>query len=138
MTIPFDIVGFDLDGTLLDTSRDLGVALNHALGTIGRPAVPYEQVRSLIGGGSGLMLHRALALTGGEEGIDFEALRLVLVRFYGANIAHHTALFPGGAEMLNQLEALGAKLAVVTNKPHHLAVRLFDELGLSRRFATII
>lgn len=138
MTIPFDIVGFDLDGTLLDTSRDLGVALNHALGTIGRPAVPYEQVRCLIGGGSGLMLHRALALTGGEEGIDFEALRLVLVQYYGANIAHHTALFPGGVEMLGQLEALGAKLAVVTNKPHHLAVRLFDELGLSRRFATII
>ncbi|MBX9645260.1 MAG: hypothetical protein K2W91_14325 [Novosphingobium sp.] len=52
MTIPFDIVGFDLDGTLLDTSRDLGVALNHALGTIGRPEVPYEEVRNLIGGGT--------------------------------------------------------------------------------------
>lgn len=138
MTIPFDIVGFDLDGTLLDTSRDLGVALNHALGTIGRPVVPQEQVCGLIGGGSGLMLRRALALTGGEEGVDFEALRLVLVGFYGANIARHTALFPGAAEMLDRLDSLGVKLAVVTNKPHHLAVRLFDALGLSQRFATII
>lgn len=138
MTIPFDIVGFDLDGTLLDTSRDLGVALNHALGTIGRPAIPDEEVRSLIGGGSGLMLRRALALTGGDEGLDFEALRQVLVRFYGANIAHHTALFPGGEAMLDELAAAGVKLAVVTNKPHALAVKLFDELGLSARFASII
>lgn len=138
MTVPFDIVGFDLDGTLLDTSRDLGVALNHALGTIGRPEVPYAQVRSLIGGGSGLMLRRALALTGGEEGIDFEGLRQELVRFYGENIAHHTALFPGGEAMLDELADLGVKLAVVTNKPQHLAVRLFDRLGLSRRFASVI
>lgn len=138
MTIPFDIVGFDLDGTLLDTSRDLGTALNHALTSIGRPEVPYEQVRNLIGGGSGLMLRRALALTGGDDGIDFEALRQVLVRFYGENIAHHTALFPGGEAMLDELAAAGVKVAVVTNKPHALAVRLFDELGLSPRFASVI
>ena len=138
MTIPFDIVGFDLDGTLLDTSRDLGNALNHALGTIGRPEVPYEQVRNLIGGGSGLMLRRALALTGGEDGIEFEPLRQVLVRYYGDHIAHHTRLFPGGDKMLDELAASGVKLAVVTNKPHALAVRLFDELGLSPRFASVI
>jgi phosphoglycolate phosphatase len=138
MTIPFDIVGFDLDGTLLDTSRDLGVALNHALSTIGRPEVPYDQVQGLIGGGSGLMLRRALALTGGDEGIDFEALRQVLVGFYGQNIADHTALFPGGAEMMDELASMGVKLAIVTNKPHGLAVKLFDELGLSPRFASII
>jgi len=138
MTIPFDIVGFDLDGTLLDTSRDLGVALNHALSTIGRPAVPYDQVRDLIGGGSGLMLRKALALTGGDRGIEFEALRQVLVGYYGQNIAHHTALFPGGEAMLDELAEMGVKLAVVTNKPHALAVRLFAELGLSQRFASII
>lgn len=138
MTIPFDIVGFDLDGTLLDTSRDLGVALNHALTTIGRPEVPYEQVRNLIGGGSGLMLRRALALTGGDEGIEFEDLRQELVRFYGQNIAQHTALFPGGEAMLDELAVMGVKVAVVTNKPHALAVRLFDELGLSPRFASVI
>ncbi|HOB13629.1 MAG TPA: HAD-IA family hydrolase [Novosphingobium sp.] len=138
MTIPFDIVGFDLDGTLLDTAGDLGVALNFALSTIGRPPVPEAEVRNLIGGGSGLMLRRALALTGGEDGIDFEALRLVLVRHYGQNIANHTALYPGGAEMLDELAAAGSRIAVVTNKPEHLAVRLFDALGLSPRFAVVI
>lgn len=136
--IPFDIVGFDLDGTLLDTSRDLGAALNHALGTIGREPVPHSEVRNLIGGGSGLMLRRALALTGGDEGIEFEPLRQVLIANYAENIAHHTALFDGGEAMLDALAEAGVKLAVVTNKPHHLAVRLFDALGLSPRFASII
>jgi phosphoglycolate phosphatase len=134
----FQIVGFDLDGTLLDTSGDLGVALNHALGTIGREPVPREAVMNLIGGGSGLMLRRALALTGGEEGVEFELLRQVLLAHYGANIAHHTALYPGGTELLDALDAQGVKIAVVTNKPQVMAIRLFEELGLLHRFACVI
>ncbi|MBS0482788.1 MAG: HAD-IA family hydrolase [Proteobacteria bacterium] len=136
--ISFATVGFDLDGTLLDTSRDLGAALNHALAQVGRAPVPDAEVRSLIGGGSSLMLRRALTLTGGEEGIDFEALRVVLIDHYAANIAVHTALFPGGEAMLDALADAGVKLAVVTNKPHALAMKLFDALGLTHRFASII
>ena len=134
----FKIVGFDLDGTLLDTSGDLAVALNHALDTIGRAPVPEAEVRNLIGGGSALMLRRGLALTGGDEGVDFEALRQVLIAHYGDNIARHTALYPGAAEMLDALAAQGTRIAVVTNKPEPLAVKLFDALGLSPRFACVI
>ena len=62
---PFDIVGFDLDGTLVDSNRDLAPAINHALGTIGRAAIPADATRKLIGGGARRMLERALELTGG-------------------------------------------------------------------------
>ncbi len=134
----FAIVGFDLDGTLLDTSRDLGVALNHALATIDRPAVPESEVTNLIGGGSALMLRRALALTGGEAGVDFDALRQVLLAHYEANIAAHTVLYPGGATMLDALDEGGVKIAMVTNKPQHLAIKLLGELGLLNRFACVI
>lgn len=134
----FDIVGFDLDGTLLDTLGDLAVALNHALGTIGRDPIAQAEVKNLVGGGSGLMLRRALALTGGEEGLDFEALRQVLIAHYADNIANHTVLYPGAAEMLDNLAASGTRIAVVTNKPEPLAVKLFDALGLSPRFASVI
>ncbi len=136
--IPFDIVGFDLDGTLLDTAADLGAAVNHALALVGRVAVPIEQVSGLIGGGSRLMLSRVLELTGGAQGIDQEALRPELLAFYQANIAVHTRLYPGGAAMLAALAAGGVKLAVVTNKPEGLAIRLLDELGLLARFACVI
>jgi len=136
---PFAIVGFDLDGTLLDTSADLGVALNHALMLAGRAPVPDAAVRELIGGGARIMLERALALTGAPLAeSDLDQLHTALIAHYRANIAAHTRLFPGGAEMLDALDARGAKIAVVTNKAEDLALRLLNELGLTPRLATII
>lgn len=138
-SFPFQIVGFDLDGTLLDTHQDLGVALNHALVSAGRPPVAPGEVRDLIGGGARQMLDRALAITGGPmPPEEVSALHRELVDFYRQNIAVHTALFPGGAAMLDALEARDVRLAVVTNKLESLAVKLLDELGLSSRLATII
>ena len=137
-TFPFDVVGFDLDGTLLDTHEDLAAAVNHALALIGRVPVPASVVRGLVGGGARLMLERALTMTGGIPEYDFDRLHAELLTFYEGNIAVHTRLFPGGLAMLDALAARGVKLAVVTNKLEGLAVRLFDELALSDRFFTII
>ncbi len=134
----FATIGFDLDGTLLDTSGDLGAAVNHALSLVDRPPVPRESVSGLIGGGAKLMLRKALALTGGDAGIDQDRLFTELLAYYEANIAVHTALYPGGAEMLDALEAAGTKIAVVTNKREPMTRLLFDTLGLTDRFACII
>ena len=136
---PFSIVGFDLDGTLLDTHGDLGVALNHALAVAGRPPVSTGAVCDLIGGGARLMLERALAMTGGVPA-DEEVRRLhrELIAYYEENIAVHSRLYPGGQAMLDGLAARGVQLAVVTNKLERLAVRLLDDLGLSPQLATII
>lgn len=136
---PFRIVGFDLDGTLLDTHADLGQALNHALAAADRPPVPVARVRDLIGGGARQMLERALGLTGDLPGeAEVTALHRVLLAYYRENIAVHSALFPGGAEMLDALEARGVLIAVVTNKSEDLAVRLLEAVGLAPRLATII
>ena len=136
--IRFDIVGFDLDGTLLDTSGDLGAAVNHALALASREPVSHAAVSGLIGGGAKLMLERALAMTGGASGIDQDALFAELLTYYEANIAVHTALYPGAAAMLDALADRGIKLAVVTNKREAMARKLFDALGLTRRFSCII
>lgn len=135
---PFAIVGFDLDGTLVDTHLDLGEAVNHALRSVGRPEVPVADVRDLVGGGSRLMLERALALTGGTDGIDVRALHAELLRHYEANIAVHSRPFPGGEAMLDALALRGATLAVVTNKFESLARKLLEALGLATRFHTIM
>lgn len=135
----FDIVGFDLDGTLLDTSGDLGAAVNHALSLIGRDPVPIGKVRDLVGGGARKMLSRALDITGGQTANEeFERLHTELIAYYEANIARHSALFPSGQQMLDDLAGQGVRLAVVTNKLERLAVKLLDELGLSDRFFTVI
>ncbi|WP_159867181.1 HAD-IA family hydrolase [Novosphingobium sp. 9U] len=136
---PFDIVGFDLDGTLLDTLGDLASAVNHALALEGRASIPVENVRHLVGGGSRKMLARALEETGGPvSDARFDTLSAELIDFYGDNIAVHTQLYPGGAAMLDALEARGVRLALVTNKLEGLAVKLLGKLGLSGRFYTII
>jgi phosphoglycolate phosphatase len=136
---PFQIVGFDLDGTLLDTEADLGAAVNHALAYAGRPPVPASEVRGLIGGGGRKMLAKALAKHGPAMPDDeFAALYAELLRFYAANIAVHTRPFPGTEAMLGGLAERGVRLAVVTNKLEALAVQVLAELGLASRFYTII
>lgn len=135
---PYDLVGFDLDGTLLDTSGDLCVALNHALALAGRPPVPLAEITRHVGGGAAQMLRSALTESGGVDEAAFDGLQAQLVAFYTENIAHHTVFFPGGEAMLDALEARGVKLAVATNKKESLAVRLFEELGIAHRFACII
>lgn len=138
-SFPFDIVGFDLDGTLLDTSGDLGVALNHALRLAGRPEVAPQDIYRLVGGGTRMMLARALDQSGGPvDEAAMNDLTDALVNHYEAHIAHHSRLYPGGAEMLTALVERGVKLAVVTNKLERLAVKLFAELGLTDHFYTII
>lgn len=136
---PFDIVGFDLDGTLLNTLGDLAAAVNYTIALEGRAPIVTDQVRHLVGGGSKRMLWRALEETGGPVAdARFAELSAILIDFYAQNIAVHTQLYPGGAAMLDGLASRGVRLALVTNKLEQLAVKLLGELGLSQRFYTII
>lgn len=138
-SLPFDIVGFDLDGTLLDTHRDLAEALNHTLITAGRQAIPFSEVRALVGGGSKKMLARGLEVTGGPvDPGEFDELSDQLIAYYEQHISAHSCPFPGGLAMLDALADRGVKLAVVTNKLERLAVKLLGELDLASRFYTVI
>jgi len=135
---PFQIVGFDLDGTLVDSSRDLGAAVNHALALAGRATIPDAEIPPLIGRGAKRMLERALVREGGMSEEEFRPLYKELLRFYETNLAVHTRPFPGCEAMLDELATTGCRLAVVTNKFEALARRLLEEIGLANRFDTII
>ncbi len=141
-TIPFDAVGFDLDGTLLDTFRDLGEAVNHALVTGGLQPMPVESSKDLIGGGAKIMLSRAVDAQMGEHGgmarEDFHALYKVMLAFYADNNAVHSRPYPGVVETLDALAERGVTMAVVTNKFESFAKDILTKLDLADRFATII
>lgn len=135
---PFPIVGFDLDGTLLDTSGDLAAALNHALASVDRPPLPVERVKTMIGGGARHMLAQGMAATGGCSEAELDVLQRRLLDHYTANIAVLTRPFPHALDTLDRLAAMGVTLAIVTNKLEALARQVLDELALTQRFATII
>jgi phosphoglycolate phosphatase len=137
-SFPFDIVGFDLDGTLADTAPDLTAALNHALVTLGRDPVPAPSVRSMVGHGARALLAKGITATGEfrEELVD-QGLPIFL-QYYEAHIADDSHPFPGVVDALDALAARGVRLAICTNKLEHLARRFVTAIGWDGRFAAIV
>ncbi|MFV0643020.1 MAG: HAD-IA family hydrolase [Sphingomonadaceae bacterium] len=136
--LSFDCVGFDLDGTLLDTSRDLAEAVNHALRLAGYPEMPVEGMSRLIGGGAKRMLWRAFQEQGGIAQDSFDALYDELLTYYRNNIAVYSRPYPGCLDALDALAERGVKLAIITNKMEGLARSLLDQLEMSSRFTAIL
>jgi phosphoglycolate phosphatase len=139
MTIfPFAVVGFDLDGTLLDTSHELAASLNHTLASIGCAEIPPADVRALVGMGAPHLIKLGLERSGGGDDALVRALVPVLVDHYAANLGANSPAFPGLLTALDALAARGVKLAVVTNKYEHLARALLTAVGMIDRFVTVI
>ncbi|MEQ1548127.1 MAG: HAD hydrolase-like protein [Chakrabartia sp.] len=136
--IPFDIIGFDLDGTLVDTSGDLCAAVNHVLDSVGRTPIAPEQVKKYIGGGAKLMLEQGLIATGGIPDDDFRPLYKQMLAYYGDNVSVHSRPFDGALAVLDAFDAAGIRYAVVTNKFESLAVKLLTDLGLAHRMGCIL
>lgn len=134
---PFDLIGFDLDGTLVDSAPDLAAAVNHVLAEDGHPPLTVDAVRTMMGGGARVMLGRALDAAGAAPD-RLEPLYPRLIAYYEAHIADRTRPFPGVEAALDDLRVRGVALAVVTNKVEHLAIRLLREIGLLDRFACVI
>jgi phosphoglycolate phosphatase len=135
---PFDAIGFDLDGTLLDTFRDLGAAVNHALVLGGLEPVPVETSKDLIGGGAKAMLARAIDMQGGLPEPEFRRLYKAMLAFYEGHNAVHTVPYPGVREVLAVLAARGVRMAVVTNKFESFARSVLGQLDMLDAFETVI
>jgi len=124
---------FDLDGTLLDSKRDLVLSVNATLQAMGREELPPELVASYVGSGAPVLISRAL---GGAP--DSEELQRAL-KFFLAHYEEHkldfTRAYPGVPEALKKLS--GVPMAVLTNKPVNISVRILEALGLAGFFKAI-
>jgi len=127
---------FDLDGTLADTAPDLALALNRLLVEYEKPRLPFATIRPMVSHGSVYMLTRAFAMM--EENPDFPALRERFLSLYAATLVAETRLFPGIAELLEQLESTGCTWGIVTNKMERLTFPLVEALGLDHRAACVV
>lgn len=132
----FDVVLFDLDGTLIDSVADVTAALNRTFAPLGRPPLPVELVKTLVGGGARPMLEKALLATGGPLD-DVDGLIRSYLGHYRAHPADHTIVFPGVVAALETLRAEGMRLAICSNKPYEMCVVVLEALGLARYFDAV-
>ncbi|WP_028115487.1 HAD family hydrolase [Ferrimonas senticii] len=127
---------FDLDGTLLDTAKDLGAAANDALTAFGYPPISDEVAAQVASYGTTGLLQAGLGERYGRT--DVTPLRQRLLDFYANHICQHTCLYPGVAALISRLEQAGIPWGIVTNKPGWLTDPLLEHFPeLKSRMATI-
>lgn len=144
----YDLVIFDMDGTILDTLEDLTISTNYALEQMGLPHdFSRDRVKLCYGAGIHADMVRALAMAGGasdEEIIDAgdtiplsrwhfteedaETLRTFFSPYYSAHSGEHTAPYEGIPELLRALRAQGVKTAVASNKDAADVQRLAEQM----------
>jgi phosphoglycolate phosphatase len=130
---------FDLDGTLVDTVEDLAAALNRTLVELNRPPHPTSTVRTMVGGGLGKLLERALAAHDANlDAAQVSRAAARLLEFYAAEPASFSRLYPDARKMLRELRVAGVACGVCTNKPDAISRDLLEALDVADAFAGIV
>ena len=130
---------FDLDGTLADTSGDLLAAANHCFRDmgLGDVLVPGQDAGIALRGGR-MMLTRGLEMVGAYDAATVERYYPVLLEAYRGAIDHHSFLYPGAMDAVEELRRAGYGVGICTNKPEALADLLLQRLGVRDAFAALI
>ena len=127
---------FDLDGTLADTAPDLAYALNRMRISRQLPELPVSATRAYTSMGARGLLGIGLDMT--PEHPEYAAMRDEFLAIYADNLCRETRLFPGMAELLDELERRGLRWGVVTNKAERYTHPLLKLLGVDHRAACVI
>jgi phosphoglycolate phosphatase len=124
---------FDLDGTLIDSERDLVNSTNATLRHLTRPELPYAMVSSYIGHGVAKLVASALGPDASPQ--EQSAALQFFLPYYNEHKLDHTRAYPSVPEALAQLAP--RPMAVLTNKPRLIAEQILASLGLAKYFAVI-
>jgi phosphoglycolate phosphatase len=124
---------FDLDGTLIDSRRDIAASVNHTLSVLGRAPLSVERVERMVGDGVRQLLTRAYGPM--DEPTLQRALEIFLP-YYQDHCVDSTSLYPGVMETLHSLKGKG--LAIVTNKPLAHTEKTLKALGLDSHFPVVL
>jgi phosphoglycolate phosphatase len=136
--LEYDVISFDLDGTLVDTAGEIAVAANLALAAQGIAEQQPAEITALVGAGTRELMRRLLARCVEEQPslaqrVPFDALMASFDAHYAQTIGSSAAPYAGCHEALMRLRQAGVRLACVTNKElrhteHVLAATALDGL----------
>jgi phosphoglycolate phosphatase len=129
------LVVFDLDGTLIDSKRDLADATNALIAERGGAALAEDRIAGMVGEGAALLVRRALQ----AAGLDPESPGALprFLELYDERLLVHTSLYDGIPEALAAL-APRVQMSVLTNKPTRATERIVSGLGLRGCFRDVI
>jgi phosphoglycolate phosphatase len=140
--IPADairLIVFDLDGTLIDSQKDLANSINAMLTQMGRQPLPEEVIGTYIGDGAGMLVRRALGDPEDEHVVE-DGLNRFLA-YYREHKLDHTYVYPGVFESIESMRSMPdasmRTMAVLTNKPIGPSRAICEALGLSDHFFQI-
>jgi phosphoglycolate phosphatase len=122
----FDLIVFDLDGTLVDSRYDLADAVNYAMEQLGKPLLSYDDLPPLLGSGLAYLLEQA---TGTDDPQVIQRAKEYFDAYYEAHFVDKTQLYPGVMETLQALNR--HKKAIYSNKLQYFTQRIADELKLT-------
>lgn len=144
MNKSFDLIMFDLDGTLIETAPEIADAVNDTLRRCDLPEVTQQQVNDWIGQGTRELLIQALAYVGQTDVAAVRAsdsLELIAAEFdrhYQSRCGTRSHLYPQVRETLTALRERGVKLAVVTNKESRYTATVLDAHELMPLFDRVV
>ena len=124
---------FDLDGTLVDSKKDLTASVNHIRHQFDLPILTEQEIARFIGDGALMLIRRALGPKATE--VNVQAGLQMFLSYYRAHMLDTTTLYPGVRETLDRLT--DCKLAVLTNKPVHFSCAMLAGLGIYKHFAAV-
>jgi len=128
------LIAFDLDGTLIDSRRDLADSANQLLGELGAAPLSEEAIGKMVGEGARVLVQRALAAAGLTE--TSEALPRFLA-IYDTRLLNHTRVYDGVIEAV-RLARQSAHVAILTNKPVRPSEQILEGLGIRELFDDMV
>jgi len=128
------LIAFDLDGTIVDSSRDLADSVNDVLAGYGAAPLSHAAITRMVGDGARVLVGRALAAAGVPEPPDAMSRFLEI---YDTRLLNHTRLYDGIVDVVRAARE-HARVALLTNKPLGPSERVLEGLGITDLFDDVI
>jgi phosphoglycolate phosphatase len=128
-----DLIIFDLDGTLIDTSTDIAVSVNHALTMSGITEIDKQTIINYVGNGARNLFVNMLP---GKTAAEIDALLRDYSVYYDNHLRDNTRLYPGVAETIDHYKT--KKKAVISNKSESFSKRILDGLKILDKFDLVL